>query len=168
MRQALLHNSRTWSQAAREAAKANRFTTKWSKTLHGAGIVIEGADMVARQTGKYPTGDGTSVWSDAVLPSTGVHYWECVFRCSAPVEAQPPPAKGSALRGGFLIGVAKSTVTELDEDDKEIEVDRDCASEQYIFRLPGSWGLEDSANTNGGPLRCDGCATSRPSVRLYR
>ena len=46
-----------------------------------------------------------------------------------------------------------STVTELDEDDEPVEVDRDCGREQYIFRLPGQWGLEDSASTNGGPLR---------------
>jgi hypothetical protein len=111
--------------------------------------------MVARQTGKYPASDGTSVWSEALLPSTGTHYWECVFR-SPPADSQPRPRKGSALRGGFLIGVAKSTVTELNEDDEEVEVARDCAREQYIFRLPGSWGIEDSANTNGGPLRCNG------------
>ena len=117
--------------------------------------MIEGDGMVARQTGKYPAGDGTSVWSEALLPSTGTHYWECVFRCP-PTESQPRPKKGSALRGGFLIGVAKSTVTKLNEDDEEIQVARDCAHEQYIFRLPGSWGMEDSANTNGGPLRCDG------------
>ena len=36
-RQALLTNSRESSQAAREAAKANRFMTTWSETLHGAG-----------------------------------------------------------------------------------------------------------------------------------
>lgn len=39
-RQALLHNSRVWSQAAREAAKASQFMTTWSSTLRGAGISI--------------------------------------------------------------------------------------------------------------------------------
>lgn len=115
--------------------------------------------MVAQQTGKYPTKHGTSVWSDAELPSTGTHYWEIVFRCPRPAQPQPWPSKSSSLRGGFFIGLAKSTVTKLDDDDKETEVGRDCAGEQFIFRLPGSWGLEDSANTNGGPLRCDGCAS---------
>ena len=108
---------------------------------------------MARQTGKYPATDGTSIWSDVALPPTGEHYWECVFHCPPPDAGQPAASKGSALRGGFLIGVAKSTVTELDEDDEPVEVDRDCGREQYIFRLPGQWGLEDSASTNGGPLR---------------
>jgi hypothetical protein len=116
-------------------------------------VAVEGGGLVARQTGKYPATDGTSIWSDVALPPTGEHYWECVFHCPPPDAGQPAASKGSALRGGFLIGVAKSTVTELDEDDEPVEVDRDCGREQYIFRLPGQWGLEDSASTNGGPLR---------------
>ena len=102
--------------------------------------------------GVYPATDGTSIWADAELPPAGEHYWECVFRCPPEVGA----SKGSALRGGFLIGVAKSTYTILNDDDDLEEVPRDCAGKQYIFRLPGAWGMEDSSCTNGGPLRADG------------
>ena len=38
------------------------------------------------------------------------------------------------------------------------EIARDTASEQYIFSIEGAWGLEDSPDCDGGPLRENGKA----------
>ena len=150
-RRDLISNSKASSRTAREAAKLSRFRTTWSDTLRGAAVSIDGGGLRAVQSGKYPATDGTSVWAAEPLPETGAHYWETVF-------TRPGVAHGEGLRGGFMAGVAKSTRSELNEDDELEELPRDCAREQYLFRLDACWGMEDSPCVAGGPLRANGAA----------
>jgi hypothetical protein len=162
-REALLRSSIANSRASRTAMERDRFRTVWSQTNKGSAVTIEEGRpkesdewLVARQQGTYPRSDGTSVWAEDPLPE-GRHYFEVrIDRAPGDLRPGETGAVGESLRGGCFIGVALATRMAKNDDGELEEVMRDCAHEQYLFKVAGCWGIEDSPCMAGGSLRCDG------------
>ena len=111
----------------------SEFTTAWSDVIKGHDVEVASDGTTAGTNVATQHGDAQSVWSDAILPAKGKHYFEVTFD-------MPGTGRGDTLKGTYFVGV----------------VDHTRVKDKVIRSKDGAWGLCDDDNDKKSHIFANG------------